>query len=166
MPVSQINSASIENGGVAQVDLAAGVSGNGPAFSAWASSTTSCANGVVTKISFPTELFDTASCYNTATSNFTPNVAGYYQVNTSVYFAGVTSQYGFLIIRKNGVEFAYGSGLIGTVGGALSTGSCLVYMNGTTDYLDIAAIQYAGTTQVVASIAATTFFQASMVRGA
>ena len=69
------------------------VSGNMPAFSAYASSNTSLTANTATLIGFQTKVWDTATCYNntgsTVTLNglsvpayaFCPNVAGYYQIN-------------------------------------------------------------------------------------
>jgi hypothetical protein len=76
----------------------------GPSFRAYQSSAQTLANGTFTKISFDTEVFDTASCYdNTSNYRFTPNVAGYYYIKGMVRFAG-TSDGKVLVARiyKNG----------------------------------------------------------------
>ena len=53
-----------------------------PAFSAYQSTGQTLSSSTWTKIQLQTEEFDTASCYDNATNyRFTPNVAGYYQVN-------------------------------------------------------------------------------------
>jgi len=53
--------------------------GNGPAFSAYPSTTTTLTANTDVKVTFDVELFDTANCFSS--SRFTPNVAGYYSVN-------------------------------------------------------------------------------------
>jgi predicted aconitase with swiveling domain len=61
------------------------VSGNMPAFSAYLSSSQTVTSGTWTKVAANTKEFDTASCYDNSTNyRFTPNVAGYYQVNGGI----------------------------------------------------------------------------------
>ena len=62
------------------------VSGNMPAFSAYASSNTNISSSTWTKITLDTKLYDTNS--NFASSRFTPTVAGYYQINAQVEVGG------------------------------------------------------------------------------
>lgn len=129
---------------VTQGMLASGVAGNGPAFSAYNSGTQSGLSlGVYNKVNFNVEEFDTANCYNPSLARFTPNVAGYYQVNLAAQAGGSTNT-NFVIARlyKNGsgVASGFGSGINGSgivYGNALSSGSFLVSMNGTTDYLEV-----------------------------
>jgi hypothetical protein len=129
---------------VSQGMLAAGVAGNGPVFYATKSGSQSVSNNTQTKITVTVEQFDTASCYDTSTSRFTPNVAGYYQINYSVYGGGTTNTQAVIsAIYKNGA--IYGSiNISGTYvyvpaaySDGSSTGSCLVYMNGSSDYLEL-----------------------------
>jgi hypothetical protein len=162
--IAGISAGGLNDGIITQPELATGVAGTGPAFFAGASSPTACANGVTTKILFQSELFDTANCFDTTNSRFTPNVSGYYQVNFAIYINAMTSLYGYIFIRKNGTDYAYGSSLIGNAGGALASGSCLVDMNGTTDYLEVYAVQLTGVTLNSAGVASTNFFNAFMAR--
>ena len=115
------------------------VSGNMPAFSAYKSTDQSVTSGVVTKVTYDTEVFDTANCFSS--SRFTPNVAGYYQVNSTI---AVQSSTTLTIIvgnlYKNGVLYRYGVLGIGINGNTRANLSDLVYMNGTTDYLEIYAM--------------------------
>ena len=109
-----------------------------PAFRATISASQSISDSTVTKVQFDTETFDTASCYDSTTNyRFTPNVAGYYQVNLTLDMRG-TSKTGILgYIYKNGIEdsriFA-----TRTATGVfeVQSGSVLIYMNGTTDYIE------------------------------
>ena len=150
MPVSQINSASIENGGVAQVDLASGVAGTGPAFNAGTGNNKSAANATATEMAgYNAALFDTASCFNTTTGRFTPNVAGYYQISCNVDFGingiGAASSISASIYRNNGL---YWSGGLQTSGLCFaSTGATtVVFMNGTTDFVSVYFFQNTGST--------------------
>jgi hypothetical protein len=138
--------------------------GTGPAFSANQNSATSCANGTLTKVLFQVEELDTNN--NFASSTFTPTVAGYYQVNSSVYFPGLTTFYGFTTIYKNGAIYKYGNSIVGSAGGGISIASTLVYMNGTTDYLEVYAQQFTGVSQNTSATSTLTWFNGSMVRAA
>lgn len=118
---------------------------NGPAFRAWQSvQQTGFSAGTFTKITLTTEEFDTASCYDTATSRFTPNVAGYYQISATLWIvpsSGTTLNSGFIPLFKNGSWYA--DGTFYTTGGGFQVGeigntvSTLMYMNGTTDYVEL-----------------------------
>lgn len=148
--------------GVSQTMLASGVVGNGPAFSAYRStSAQSISSSTFTKVQLQTEEFDTASCYDNSTNyRFTPNVAGYYQVNGSIYVSGLVTRT-IIVVYKNGSEFKRGTDL--------STSnpivSCLIYLNGTTDYIEL--FGYAtGSSLAFGAAQAETYFQASMVRAA
>jgi hypothetical protein len=132
---------------------------NGPAFSAYAASPQSITSGVVTKVLFGTEEFDTNN--NFASSTFTPTVAGYYQVNAQVYTGTPQSRLIFYIY-KNGSSYKTGSDLNSSAYG--TTMSTLVYMNGSTDYLDV-YVYFSSTANTQNAIGAT-WFNGSMVRGA
>jgi hypothetical protein len=118
--------------------------GTGPAFSAYASASQSISNITFTKIQINTENFDTNSNFDPTTNyRFTPTVAGYYQINGCVN--GASSSVIRAVrayIYKNGLLFKLGNfsdiGSGATAAGSMS-GSVhdLIYMNGTTDYLEL-----------------------------
>lgn len=140
---ASVGTTSIIDASVTQAKLGSNVAGNGPAFHAYQSTQqTGISAGVFTKVNLQTEEFDTNNCFDTSTSTFTPNVAGYYQVNATVWTTSPTSATilaGFVNLWKNGAWYKdgslalYASGLNETA----STVSTLVYMNGTTDYLQM-----------------------------
>lgn len=114
-----------------------------PAFSVYQSSAQSITASTWTKVQFQTEEFDTASAFDSTTNyRFTPQVAGYYQIN-----AAVSSNVSALIffaaaIYKNGSLYKQGSSYSTTTGvtpTAMVSG--LIYLNGSTDYVEIYAIQ-------------------------
>ena len=143
--------------------------GTGPAFSAYLGGNQSVSSGVFTKININTETFDTASCFDSTTNyRFTPNVAGYYQVNASVRFSGTNLTESSPAIYKNGAAVSFGPYAVVTGQSVLtSIATVLVYMNGTTDYLELYAY-VVGTSPVFSFINAanTALFSASMVRSA
>jgi hypothetical protein len=123
---------------VTQGMLAAGVAGNGPAFSAYRSSDqTGISDAVFTKVQLNLENFDTASCFDNVTNyRFTPNVAGYYQINGTLYITGSLAA-GVSAIYKNGSLYCYGSFVVVGSSGTVSSVSSLVYLNGTSDYVEL-----------------------------
>ena len=121
------------------------VSGNMPAFRAQANSTTSLPNSTWTKVTLASIDFDTNS--NFSSSRFTPTVAGYYQINAGVETSVATAT-SLVGIFKNGALYA--SSCSGWQSGAVDATpavSDLVYMNGSTDYIEMFALQAIGSTQ-------------------
>jgi hypothetical protein len=147
----------------AAVTLAA--MGNGPAFSAYLSANQSVTQNVTTKVAFDTKEFDTNTFFGTTLSRFTPTVAGYYQVTGYVTFTtpqGTTET--IATIYKNGAAFKQ---LADAVSSAYSYGgSALIYLNGSTDYIELYAYTNNASTKTVNANSIYTFFQAVMVRGA
>jgi len=140
------------------------VSGNMPAFSAYAGSTQVVSAGTFTKLQINTKEFDTATCYDATTNyRFTPNVAGYYQVTGGVNAGAFSSSYFLCAIYKNGSAYKQGSNFpTSASGGPGSIVSGLVYFNGSTDYIEFYALaQNSFTTSAGTN---NTFFQAVMVR--
>jgi len=114
---------------------------DGPAFAAILTADTAVAANSSSYLVLGTERFDTANCYNPATGRFTPNVAGYYQVNFNALFqfsVGGTNMHAALAL--NLAEYVRGAQHVpagGSEGFWNSTGSALVYLNGAGDNLSI-----------------------------
>ena len=157
MPISRIGTDGIEAGAVTQADLATGVAGTGPAFRASMANAQTISGTTFTKLNFNTEVFDTNSCYDTTTNRFTPNVAGYYQITANTYFFATAQLY----IYKNGsidVTGSYFNSTGHTVAG-------LVYLNGTTDFVEIYYFGSAGIT-TSNNTAGANIFCGALVRAA
>ena len=133
-----------------------------PAFSAYNSTLTAIPNATATKVLFQTEEFDTNS--NFASSAFTPTVAGYYQVNSSVQLASPSASLGYVAIHKNGASAKRGWLLNGSSYGF--SVSAIVYLNGSTDYIEAYVYQSSGASVNTNPVQDTTYFQAAMIRSA
>ena len=126
------------------VDVTGNVVTDAPAFSVYKDNgdqTTS--DGVFTKITFnSTAEWDLTSDYDATNHRFQPSVAGYYQINGS-YSTETLSLPARQIISlfKNGSEYRRGNDIIAN--GYAGVISILVYMNGTTDYVELYAWQNA-----------------------
>jgi len=143
--------------------VTAGVPVNGPAFSAYQSSAQAALTSTTwTKIVFQTEEFDTNSNFDNVTNyRFTPTVAGYYQVNAAFTIGSAATTLA-VSIYKNGSAFKNGTQT--NTSGSVCPVSALIYMNGSTDYIEFYALVV--TSQSPAANAASTYFQAAMVRSA
>ncbi|HOS28705.1 MAG TPA: hypothetical protein PKY45_14445 [Deltaproteobacteria bacterium] len=99
----------------------------------------SIAGATAEKILIDTISFDTEGVVDIANSRIIPNMAGYYQVSGNARLGGIPDgQHFFCSIFKNGERVSAGAYFRnGSTGQGLSTVSDLVYMNGTTDYLEI-----------------------------
>lgn len=117
---------------VNQAALAAGVAGTGPAFIARKTAQQTITANTATKVTMDAEDYDTDNCFDLTNDRFTPNVAGFYHVS-GIAYTSVTSGAGYTFIYKNGAIYLYGTGAPQGVSGV----SGLVYMNGTTDYLEL-----------------------------
>lgn len=146
------------------------VSGNMPTFRAYNNATQSYSSSTWTKVAYQVESWDTANCFdNTTNYRFTPNVAGYYQVNATAYQDWVSS--GSVIrlsIYKNGSSHSY----IGWSSGSASLGpydaqgtSDIIYLNGSTDYIEVYVFTNNGTPSIAGSSGGTRF-SACLIRTA
>jgi hypothetical protein len=153
----------------------------GPTFSVYATAGQSITGSTTTQISLQNKIFDTANCFNntgsTATLNglsvpayaFMPPVPGYYQFNFSARQSSSSAEI-VVFLYKNGVG-DIGQG-VDPISGYSSAGSNLVFMNGTTDYIQLyiytgASITLVSRTQVVGSTTygMDTYFQGFLARG-
>ena len=149
-------------GVVTQAMLSTNVAGNGPAFSAYQSTGQTLAATTFTKILFQTEEFDTNNNFDSTTNyRFTPTVAGYYQVNGSLSKLSGTTEI-FPTIYKNGVEWKRGTDI--ATSAASSIVSCIVYLNGSTDFIEMYG--YMGVSGATWPNPVGTYFQAFLARSA
>jgi hypothetical protein len=147
--------------GLPQAGLGTNVAGNGPAFSAYQSSAQTLSSATQTKVQFQTEEFDTNSNFDSTTNyRFTPTVAGYYQINGAVG-VGATPTQVVTTIYKNGSGYKGGANIPTCYN---TTVSSIVYLNGSTDYVELYC--YFGVGQAMSATISTTYFNGAMVRSA
>ncbi len=164
--VTGITAGGLPDAIITQPELANGVAGTGPAFSAYSNSAQSISSGTWTKIQCNTEEFDTNSNFdNTTNYRFTPTVAGYYRI-TGNFNPQATSTLLIASIYKNGSRFKDFSALFASTSGGSVNGNALIYFNGSTDYVEFYGYQGSGSSTPITTGVNGTYFQASMVRGA
>ena len=148
---------------------------NGPAFRAIRTTSQSVSHGTYTKVQSNTETFDTANCYDNSTNyRFTPNVAGYYQVNgmVSIQVLNATTQVNQVLLYKNGSVYNAKADLpsvqiINATGwGEASVSlSDIVYLNGSTDNIELYTYFFDYTSGTSKNLVSSQF-SAVLVRGA
>lgn len=145
----------------------AGQVAGGPAFSAYLNATQTVSNGVATKMALNAETFDTDNCFDTTTYRFQPTLAGYYFFTGRLSGAAATS--GTIMtaqIYKNGVSVKQGQPYIPPSGSSSMTVtiSGLVYLNGTTDYVELYGTNSGSGTNTFSAGATVSFFDGYFVR--
>lgn len=160
---SNVTTSKIADANVTQAKLATNVVGNGPAFRAYANTQTTLPPNGFTKIILDAETFDTNSNFNS--SRFTPTVAGYYQINAT-FSTQTGSVLGIVAcILKNGLEYALGSGQVDDPS-VRSTVSDVVYLNGSTDYVELFGFHSSAFNIVTQAASAATFMSGCLIRSA
>lgn len=159
-----VGTTQLASGAVTQSILGTNVAGTGPAFSAYYSGAGQALSANTwTKLQIGTKEFDTNSYYdNTTNYRFQPLISGYYQVSGG--FGMATTQCVVVVaVYKNGSSFKTlqntGSSNVGA-----AYGSALVYLNGSTDYIELYG--YLTVAQNTNGGATANYFQAAMVRSA
>jgi hypothetical protein len=147
-----------------QAGLPTNIEGNGPAFSAYRTTNQSISSSTFTKITFQAEEYDTNS--NFASSIFTPTVAGYYLIGAGYNGAGGGApSRSILDIFKNGNQVRRVFDTSTRCDNA--SGSTLIYMNGSTDYIEVYAYIIASSPQIYTNGGPSdTFFTGVLVRAA
>lgn len=138
----------------------------GPAFQAVLSSNQSISSSTWTKVQLNTETFDTDNCYDNSTNyRFTPTKAGYYQVNGSIYldYSGTASTSIGSRIYKNGSLYVGANTTTSNTNYGSSPLSTIVYLNGSTDYVELFGWTN-GTSAYFQSATNMTYFSAAWVR--
>lgn len=122
-----------------------------PSFSACCSANTTATAGGYTKIGFDTAVFNVGSMYDTTNKKFLPTVAGIYAVTIFFYMSThiANERYG-IALYKNGSNYQVLVQQTCAVANVLTfSGSTLVSMNGTTDYIEAYCYNGNGVTNAV-----------------
>ncbi len=142
-------------------DTTPNLAGNGPAFGVYKNSAQTAYSGFA-KVKLDFEEFDTDNCFDSTTNyRFQPTVAGYYQISGNATRASANCSMA-AAIYKNGSNIKQGPVTYTYSGGAFVTG--LLYMNGTTDYVELWA--YMDVTQDLVSSQNGTYFCGFLARRA
>jgi hypothetical protein len=138
-----------------------------PTFSAYQSSGgQSISNSTVTKVTFDVEEWDTANCFdNTTNYRFTPNVAGYYLIKGGSVF-NLASSVCNVWLFKTGVQTVIGSQIVNNTSVVVATLNEIIYLNGSTDYVELYGSQFGGATSNNYALGSFVTFQGFLARSA
>lgn len=130
-------------------------------YGAWLASDQTIATATWTKMAFATIDYNWGSAYSGVNARFTPTVAGLYDISVNADLkVGVDQAIFNLAAYVNGSLARAGAGVrasgTGHFGASLNT---KVYLNGSTDYLEIFAYQSTGANQQIDSTNALTHVQ-------
>jgi hypothetical protein len=155
-----ITSNELASSAVTQAKLGTNVVGNGPAFSAYPSTSQAVATASGIRVVLGSESFDTNS--NFASSRFTPSVAGYYFFHGVIGMTETDTEDFWALVYKNGSPSAEGARVNGQSYSASVSG--LIYMNGSTDYAELYVRHLTGSNRTI--LAGSTVFQGCLIRSA
>jgi len=123
---------------------------SGPAFEVRRNGNQTLTAATQTKIQFNQEDYDTDNCFDSTTNyRFTPNKAGYYQLN--ITFVGENSGGSLRIIGsiyKNGSVYSRLVDVTPSTSNFQNTAASLIYFNGSSDYVE-GYISVTGTTPII-----------------
>jgi hypothetical protein len=106
-----------------------------PAFSAYNSTNQTISAATWTKLTYDTETIDTAG--NFASSRFTPTTSGYYQINATIDIDSTNATPAlYCALYKNGTIYQGFFAIFG-IQELQTGGSSLVYLNGSSDYVEL-----------------------------
>ena len=160
---SNVTTAKIADSNVTQAKLASNVAGNGPAFRAWANTSTTCPINTPTKVALLSEDFDTNS--NFGSSRFTPSVAGYYLISGCVAVQQGSTVSLVASIQKNGSVASYGACQVS--GESYRTMvTDILYLNGSTDYVELFVYHNSSSSKTTNTGSEITFFSGCLIRSA
>jgi hypothetical protein len=140
---------------------------NIPVLSIYQNSNQSVTTATPTKVTFDTGTFDTAGGWIGGSYRFLPAISGYYQINAKIYFGNASLTSAYVSLYKNASEYQRLNSWQGSVSSPIIlNGSCLVFLNGSTDYIEIWGYA-AGTTLtfgLASSFSEASRFEAVLVR--
>lgn len=108
---------------------------------AYCSTAQSIPTATNTKIAINTKSFDPSGIVDTTNNRIKPTKAGYYQINGQVLFDNVADA--FCQLYLNGASIAIGSRGGSNIGNGITV-SDIIYLNGSTDYIELYIYQNSG----------------------
>lgn len=132
--------------------------GDVPVFSAVPTAAQTVTTSIFTKIVLGTVRVDNKGWWSAVNNRYTPLQEGWYNVRATAMYQGTAVSLHVLAVYRNGSEYARLTHITppASTANVLAGGSALIYMNGTTDYLEFFAYNAAtGTAQVIATAGQT-----------
>jgi hypothetical protein len=142
--------------------------GTGPAFLVSLITTNqSISVSTYTKVQFNNVNYDTASDWDAVNYRFIPSVAGYYQFNLNITMSATSITETITTLWKNGAETVWSAILGGSsFNRCTPVVSTILYMNGTTDYIEGYGYIRGGTSPVFSAESMRTSLSGCLIRSA
>lgn len=140
---------------------------SGPAFRAYrTTSQQSFSQNTWTKVQFNAENFDTDNCFDSTTNyRFTPTKAGYYQISANIQISKTGSSRSDSVLYKNGSAYGTFYYFQASPGTGFTIGSSqLLYMNGSTDYLEVYVYDSDASSRNVVNSSDSSYFSGVWIR--
>jgi hypothetical protein len=154
---------------VQQNGVTLGTYGNIPVFSAYLSTSQTISASTFTKVQCNAKEFDSNNNFDTTNNRFQPTVAGYYHVGGEIALTSSVSISRLItLIYKNGSVWKTGNDISSATPNKMTV-NCLVYLNGSTDYVELYGFITGTGTLTFANDggqAFTSFMSGCLVRGA
>jgi hypothetical protein len=168
--ITGLSAGGLPSASITQTNMATGVGGTGPAFSAYLPTTAqSVTTATWTKVALSAKDFDTNLNFDTSTYRFTPTVAGYYQISGNIGGNASSTETTIQIaIYKNGASVSVVSiaPTLATFNSCYVGTSKLLYLNGSTDYVELYGYVAASSAPKFDAGGAATFLTGALVRAA
>lgn len=164
-----LSAGDLPDASVQQTDLAPNVAGSGPCFSVYLSASQAITTATSSRVLLNTELYDTNNAFDAVVnSRFQPSVAGYYWISGTVSVllstAGVSA---YCSVWRNGAVFKDGTTIPQQATQlSISSVDALVYLNGSTDYVELYVYHNNGSTRDASGGSSLTYFQGFLARAA
>jgi len=133
----------------------------------YSSGNTTLVDATYTKIALNSTRYNIGGgSLDTSNYRFTPSVAGYYSVSASIDLTPDGSQTGNFIvnIRKNGTTMAYVDAYRGQTGRHSACITTVIYMNGSSDYVELFCYRESSLAQDAFASASATYLTGYLVR--
>jgi hypothetical protein len=141
-----------------------------PAFRGYLSTDQSISSSTQTKVNIDTvtgdNFFDTHGWFDTTNKRYVPQIAGYYQFNGVIRCEGTSQTFQYAAFFKSGTRYGV-YGFQREVAVVNVTASDIIYLNGTTDYVELWGYITATSPRFdYDSVEVTCFFSGFLVRAA
>ena len=125
---------------------------------------TGMSNATFTVVNFNSVNIDPASIWDNTNKRFKPTVAGHYRAGFGLSMSVASSTQIVGSIFKNGAEAARGGNFVFNTTTLTVVGGDLIYMNGSTDFIDVRGYIDGGASKAFIAGTSVTYFNISLVK--
>lgn len=119
----------------------------------------------VVKVMLSHASIDIGNSFDAANSRFKPNIRGYYRIYAQIAMTMTNDTWQGVVLKINGASAGFAYGGISCAGGhrVHSTVEDIVYLNGTTDYVEMYGAQNVSTSGTFLGASSQTYFLAQKI---